>query len=53
MDDKAIAAYKKAIEINPEYVKAYNGLAIAYYLKGEHRLFIKYRDRAIEFEGGQ
>ena len=48
MYDKAIAEYKKALEINPEFAGAHYGLAIAYYYKEEYSLAIKHCDRAME-----
>ena len=48
MYDEAITEFKKAIEINHEFTKAHNNLAVVYYYKGEHSLAIKYCDNAIE-----
>lgn len=48
MFDKAMAECKRALEINPEFGGAHEGLAIAYYYKGEYSLAIEHFDRAME-----
>lgn len=48
MHNEAIAKFRKAIEINPDYAEAHNNLAIAYYLNGEYGLAIEHCDKVIE-----
>ena len=44
----AIEDYKKALEINPDYVKAYSNLGIAYYMITKHENAIENLTRAID-----
>ena len=46
--DKAIAEYNKAIELNPEYSKAYNNRGLAYADKGQYDQAISDYTKAIE-----
>jgi len=48
MLDKAIEAYKKAIEINPYSVTSYIEISSLYFLKKEYDLAIKMAERAIK-----
>ena len=48
MFDEAIVEYKKVIAINPNYAKAYYGLALVYYSKEQYSLAIKHCDMVIE-----
>ena len=48
--DEAIAAYNKAIEIDPKYAKAYLGRGIAYYGKGEYFMAVADCTKAIELD---
>jgi tetratricopeptide (TPR) repeat protein len=48
MYDEAISAYKKTIEINPEYVKAHNDLGVAYYRKKIYDEAIAAYKKAVE-----
>ena len=48
MYDEAIAAYQKAIEINPEYATAYSNLGLAYRKKGMNDEAIGAYEKAIE-----
>jgi len=53
--DKAIEAYGKALEIQPEYVAAYNNRGSTYYyrsLKGDYNRAIKDLDKAIALNPG-
>ena len=46
--DLAIENFTRAIELNPQYTRAYNNQGIAYGTKGEHDLAIENFTRAIE-----
>jgi tetratricopeptide (TPR) repeat protein len=46
--EEAIALYKKAIQINPDYALVYNNLAVIYYEERQYGLAVKYCDRAVE-----
>ena len=46
--EDAIALYKKAIEIRPNYARAHSNLAVAYYSGGQYDLAITHCDRAVE-----
>ncbi len=46
--DRAIAAYSRAIELNPKNAGAYNYRGVAYGVKGEHDLAIKDFNRSIQ-----
>jgi len=48
MPDEAIAEYKKAVEINPEYAEAHFNLGLSYYRKGMYDEAIAAFNRAIE-----
>ena len=48
MYDEAIVAYQKAIEIDPQYAKAYNGLGATYYYKKMYDEAIAAYQKAIE-----
>jgi tetratricopeptide (TPR) repeat protein len=46
--DKAISDYNKALEINPNYVEAYNNRANIYYKQGQYDKAISDYNKAIE-----
>ncbi len=50
--DMAIKEYRKALEINPNYGFAYNGIANVYFEKGEPIEYIKNKLKSIELERG-
>lgn len=45
--DRSIICYKKAIELNPQYADAYNGLGSAFYRKGQYDDSIREFEKAI------
>ncbi len=45
---EAIAAYEKALAMNPGHVEAYNGLAVSYSLCGQHELALQYLRQALQ-----
>ena len=45
---KAIAAYKKALAVKPDYVEVHNGLGIIYSLRRDYELSLQHFHRAIE-----
>lgn len=45
---RAIAAYEKALESNPTYVEALNGLGVVYAIQGQRELSTEYFHKAIE-----
>lgn len=45
---RAIAAYEKALETNPEYVEVLNGLGVVYAMQGKRELSLEYFYKAIE-----
>ena len=48
--DEAIEEYTKAIELNPNYVEAYNNRACAYKKKGQYDLAIDECNKAIDLD---
>ena len=48
--DKAIEAYNKAIEYNPNLARAYNHISLAYGYKGQHDMAISSCNKAIELD---
>ena len=40
--DKAIKYYKKAIELNPNFISSYHNLGVSYFNKGKHKEAKKY-----------
>ncbi len=40
--EEAISLYKKTIEMDPDYAKAYNNLAIIYFHKRQYELAVEY-----------
>lgn len=48
--DKAIAAYSKAIKINPKFVKAYNNRGVAYSMKKQYDLAVADFTKAIKLD---
>lgn len=44
----AIAAYQKALAINPDYVEAHNGLGVIYSTQGQYALALEHFKKAIE-----
>lgn len=50
--DKAEAAYKKAVEIKPDYVEAWNGLANAYNAQKKLDLALEASAKAAQYGGG-
>jgi tetratricopeptide (TPR) repeat protein len=44
---EAIAAYRKALEANPNHVEACNGLAVSYSMQGQYELALQYLRRAL------
>ena len=49
--DKAVAAFKKAIQIDPRFVEAHYLLADVYSIKGEGALSRQSLDQAMALEG--
>ena len=49
-EDRAIADYGKAIEINPRYANAYNNRSIAYRAKGDNEHAGADYSKAIEID---
>lgn len=49
-DDKAVAHYTEAIDLNPELAEAYNNRGVAYYRKGGFDAAIQDYTKAIELE---
>lgn len=45
---EAIAAYEKALAVNPAHVEAHNGLGVSYSLQGRHELALQHLRKAIE-----
>ncbi len=45
---EAIAAYEKALAMDPAHVEAHNGLGVAYSLQGWHELALQHLRKAIE-----
>jgi superkiller protein 3 len=52
MDD-AIAQYRKAVEINPNYADAYSNLGLALFQKGESNNALDAFQRALEINPAQ
>lgn len=50
MYDEAIDAYQKAVEIDPQYTKAYNDLGVTYYRKKMYDEAIAAYQKAIEID---
>ena len=50
--DKAEAAYKKAVELRPEYAEAYNGLATIYNAQRKFDLASEASKKGMEVGGG-
>ena len=48
--DKAISFFLKAIELDPNFAKAYNNLCFAYYKKFDFTKAIKFYKKAIEID---
>ena len=48
--EKALEAYAKALELDPEYVYAYNGRGNAYQALGEYEKAVSDYDRALELD---
>ena len=46
----AILCFKKAIELNPEYARAYNGLGVIYKNQGDYSTANKYYKKALELD---
>jgi hypothetical protein len=44
----AIHAFRKAVEISPDFAEAWNQLGIAYYLNGQYKLSVKASQQAIK-----
>lgn len=44
----AIAAYQKALAVNPDYVEAHNGLGVVYSSQGQYDLALEHFHKAIE-----
>lgn len=44
----AIAAYQKALTVNPDYVAAHNGLGVVYASQGQYDLALEHLHKAIE-----
>tara|TARA_R110002073_G_scaffold119379_1_gene260584 strand:- start:1693 stop:2760 length:1068 start_codon:yes stop_codon:yes gene_type:complete len=44
---KAIAAYKKALAADPDYVEVHNGLGVIYSIQGKHKLAVQHFQKAI------
>ena len=44
--EEAISSFRKAIEINPNHVKAHYNLSVAYFNEKQYKLAIKYCDKA-------
>lgn len=45
---KAIEAYKKALDKNPEYVEVHNGIGVIYSIQGNYQLALQHFQKAIE-----
>lgn len=45
---KAIEAYQKALEKNPEYVEVHNGLGVIYSIQGKHELALQHFQKALQ-----
>jgi len=50
---EAIQAYLKALEANPDSIKALNNIAMAYYLLGNIRLATKYWEKSLNLNPDQ
>jgi tetratricopeptide (TPR) repeat protein len=48
--DRAIKQYNRAIEINPDYAKAYNNRGLVYFVKGEFERAILDYSKAIKID---
>ena len=46
--EKAIAAYEKALEKNPDYIEVHNGLGVIHTVQGNHELALQHFQKAIE-----
>jgi len=46
-DEEAIKMLEKAIEVNPNYGKGYNNLAVYYFQKAHYDLAIEYSEKAL------
>lgn len=44
---QALAAYKKTLAVDPDYVEAHNGLGVVYSLQGQHELALQHLQMAI------
>ena len=45
--DEAIAEFKKAISVNPNSLRAYNGLGLVYSEQGKYDLAVRFYQKAI------
>jgi tetratricopeptide (TPR) repeat protein len=45
--EEAVAAFRKALELNPDNALAHNNLSVAYFAQGRFDLAIEYADRAL------